>query len=124
MEPDFIEAAIYIPVFGCYGGEYVAACANNHCGYLGEYKLFVTINGGLMLHYQPVLLDTVYFKAMFQPRLFFSEVGVQFHKEDKVLTMSEEMKAPCPPVVLHKSEKWESAPFNKPLKQTYAIAIK
>jgi hypothetical protein len=61
---------------------------------------------------------------MFQPRLFFSEVGVQFHKEDKVLTMSEDMKVPCPPVVLHESEKWESVPFNKPLKWTYVVASK
>lgn len=37
-EPDFTEAAIYIPVFGRYGGEYVAACANNRCGYVGQYN--------------------------------------------------------------------------------------
>ena len=35
-EPGFIEAAIYMPVFGCYGGEYVAACARNCCGYVGQ----------------------------------------------------------------------------------------
>jgi hypothetical protein len=32
---DFVEAAIYMPVFGHYGGEYVAACANNQCRYIG-----------------------------------------------------------------------------------------
>ena len=35
-EPAFIEAAIYIPVFGRFGGEYVAECAESRCGYLGQ----------------------------------------------------------------------------------------
>ena len=32
----FTEAAIYVPVFGRYAGEYVAECARSHCGYLGQ----------------------------------------------------------------------------------------
>ena len=35
-EPVFTEAAIYIPVFGRYAGEYVAECASSQCGYLGQ----------------------------------------------------------------------------------------
>jgi len=35
-EPAFTEAAIYIPVFGRFAGEYVAECANSRCGYLGQ----------------------------------------------------------------------------------------
>jgi hypothetical protein len=31
----FTEAAIYVPVFGRYTGEYVAECAKSRCGYLG-----------------------------------------------------------------------------------------
>ena len=62
-EPGFIEAAIYIPVFGHCGGEYVAACAKNRCGYTGEYELFFTTDGELTLHYWPVPLDRVHLKA-------------------------------------------------------------
>ncbi|KAF8233241.1 hypothetical protein L208DRAFT_1267589 [Tricholoma matsutake] len=35
-EPTFTEAAIYIPVTGCYQGEYVAECAKSWCSYLGQ----------------------------------------------------------------------------------------
>jgi hypothetical protein len=35
IELRFVEAAIYIPVFGRYAGEYVAECAKSECGYLG-----------------------------------------------------------------------------------------
>ena len=44
----FVEAAIHIPVFGCYAGEYVAECARSQCGYLG---LFISLDrrGSLML---------------------------------------------------------------------------
>jgi hypothetical protein len=38
-EVTFIEAAIYMPVFGSYKGEYVARCAKNRCGYVGETRL-------------------------------------------------------------------------------------
>lgn len=34
-EPVFKEAAIYIPVFGPFAGEYVAECVESRCGYLG-----------------------------------------------------------------------------------------
>jgi hypothetical protein len=37
MKPDFIEAAIYKASEGEYGGQYVAACAKNKCGYIGEF---------------------------------------------------------------------------------------
>ena len=35
IEHQFVEAAIYIPVYGRYAGEYVAECAKSRCGYLG-----------------------------------------------------------------------------------------
>jgi hypothetical protein len=35
----FVEAAIYMPVFGRYGGEIIAACAKDRCGYLGQPRL-------------------------------------------------------------------------------------
>ena len=35
IEHRFVEAAIHIPVFGRYAGEYVAECAKSRCGYLG-----------------------------------------------------------------------------------------
>jgi len=34
-EPQFTEAAMYVPIFGRYAGEYVAECAKSRCGYLG-----------------------------------------------------------------------------------------
>ena len=34
-------AAIHIPVFGRYAGEYVAECAGSQCGYLG---LFISLD--------------------------------------------------------------------------------
>jgi hypothetical protein len=33
---DFVEAAIYMVGHGRYGGEYVAACAEDQCGYFGQ----------------------------------------------------------------------------------------
>ena len=35
-ESHFTEAAMYIPIFGRYAGEYVAECAKSRCGYLGQ----------------------------------------------------------------------------------------
>lgn len=32
----FTEAAMYLPIFGHYAGEYVAECAKSRCGYLGS----------------------------------------------------------------------------------------
>jgi hypothetical protein len=63
-------------------------------------------------------------RQTFRLRLFISEVGIQSHEEGKVLTISEDVKTPCPPVVLHESETWESETFNKPLKRTYAVGGK
>ena len=37
----YTEAAIYLPLNGRYGGEWVAECAKGSCGYLG--KVFVPI---------------------------------------------------------------------------------
>jgi hypothetical protein len=34
-EYHFTEAAVYVPIFGRYAGEYVAECAKSRCGYLG-----------------------------------------------------------------------------------------
>ena len=34
-ESNFTEAAMYVPIFGRYAGEYVAECAKSRCGYLG-----------------------------------------------------------------------------------------
>lgn len=38
--PVFREAAIYLSTSGCYKGEYVAECAKNRCGYLGQSPSF------------------------------------------------------------------------------------
>jgi hypothetical protein len=35
-EPAFTEAAIYMPIFGHYGGEYVMECVKSQCRYLGQ----------------------------------------------------------------------------------------
>jgi len=37
----FVEAAIHIPLFGCYAKEYVAECTGSQCGYLG---LFISLD--------------------------------------------------------------------------------
>ena len=42
-KPDFVEAAIYRATSGHYSGEYVATCAKNRCGYLGEYSKYGVI---------------------------------------------------------------------------------
>ena len=34
--PTFTESAIYVAIDGAYSGEYVAGCALNSCGYLGD----------------------------------------------------------------------------------------
>lgn len=34
-ESHFTEAAMYVPIFGRFAGEYVAECAKSRCGYLG-----------------------------------------------------------------------------------------
>jgi len=38
MGPDFVETAIYLATSGTYAGEYVASCAKDNCGYLGEFR--------------------------------------------------------------------------------------
>jgi hypothetical protein len=38
-QPKFVEAAIYLITTGLYGGQYVASCANDRCGYFGESSL-------------------------------------------------------------------------------------
>jgi hypothetical protein len=35
IEHKFVEAAIHIPHYGRYVGEYVAECINSRCGYIG-----------------------------------------------------------------------------------------
>lgn len=35
-QPDFVEAAMYMVTAGSLSGEYIASCAQNHCGYFGE----------------------------------------------------------------------------------------
>jgi hypothetical protein len=35
-KPPFVEAAIYIASGGEYAGKYIAACAKDECGYVGE----------------------------------------------------------------------------------------
>lgn len=42
--PDFVEAAVYMPSSGPYAGQYVAACAKDNCGYLGEYTKLHKLN--------------------------------------------------------------------------------
>jgi|SRR5258708_7860352 hypothetical protein len=39
-ENGYTECAIYIPLEGQYKGEYVAGCAFNRCGYLGEHRIW------------------------------------------------------------------------------------
>lgn len=34
--PDFVESAMYFATTGSHAGLYVASCAKNKCGYLGE----------------------------------------------------------------------------------------
>jgi hypothetical protein len=36
-KPSFVEAAIYIAPEGEYAGKYVAGCAKDECGYIGEF---------------------------------------------------------------------------------------
>jgi len=35
-QPDIVEAAIYMVSEGDHGGQYVAACAKDECGYFGK----------------------------------------------------------------------------------------
>lgn len=37
-KPSFVEAAIYIPPEGEYAGKYIAGCAKDECGYIGEFR--------------------------------------------------------------------------------------
>ena len=34
-ESPFTEAAVYVPLYGRFAGEFVAECATSQCGYVG-----------------------------------------------------------------------------------------
>ena len=55
MGLDFVEAAIYLATSGAYAGEYVASCATDNCGYLGEFRCLPTMG---LLVLDPVVLNT------------------------------------------------------------------
>ena len=55
MGLDFVEAAIYLVTSGAYAGEYVASCATDNCGYLGEFCCLPTMG---LLVLDPVVLNT------------------------------------------------------------------
>ena len=42
---DFTEAAVYVPIFGRFAGEYVAECAESRCGYLGYLSFWLKTYG-------------------------------------------------------------------------------
>jgi hypothetical protein len=52
MKPSFVEAAIYIASGGEYAGKYIAACAKDECGYVGESHLctFLSVHMVLTRH--------------------------------------------------------------------------
>jgi hypothetical protein len=67
-EPVFTEAAIYIPVFGRYAGEYVAECASSRCGYLGQPPSLP--KKAVRAYSAPVPLQRVYQEANIPARAF------------------------------------------------------
>ena len=54
MGPDFVEATIYLATSGAYAGEYVASCATDNCGSLGEFHCLPTVG---LLVLDPVVLN-------------------------------------------------------------------
>ena len=48
-EPRYTEAAIYVPLSGRYKGEWVAECAEGHCGYRGRSSFSLKID--IFLHH-------------------------------------------------------------------------
>jgi hypothetical protein len=62
-EPKFTEAAIYMPVFGRYAGEYIAGCAQSRCGYVGQFPFPPKRESKLFTYYYlPVPLERIYTK--------------------------------------------------------------
>ncbi|KAF8227639.1 hypothetical protein L208DRAFT_1295670 [Tricholoma matsutake] len=57
-DPVFTEAAIYILVFGCYAGEYVAECANGRCRYIGQSPSI--LKNAVSVYSGPVPLQRLY----------------------------------------------------------------
>jgi hypothetical protein len=49
MKPSFVEAAIYIASGGEYAGKYIAACAKDECGYVGESHLCTVLSVHMVL---------------------------------------------------------------------------
>jgi hypothetical protein len=50
-QPDFVEAAMYMPVTGPFAGQYIATCARDKCGYFGKLPLprFQNVDGTICL---------------------------------------------------------------------------
>jgi hypothetical protein len=50
-QPDFVEAAMYMPATGPFAGQYIATCARDKCGYLSKLALlrFQNINENIYL---------------------------------------------------------------------------
>ena len=45
-QPDFVEAAMYMPATGPFAGQYISTCAQDKCGYFGEPVLMRFQDGG------------------------------------------------------------------------------
>lgn len=50
-QPDFVEAAMYMPSTGPFAGQYIATCARDQCGYFGKLALlqFQNVNETIYL---------------------------------------------------------------------------
>ena len=59
QEPVFTEAAIYLAIFRCYEGEYIAECPKHQCGYLDQSRVPLE-NQALNLQGHSVPLERMY----------------------------------------------------------------
>jgi len=118
-EPVFTEAVIYIPVFGCYAGEYIAECTSSQCGYLGQSPSIA--KKAARADDTPAPLHRIYQVANIPVRAFPPRGKLGVFLRTQVLTTYEESGTACPLPVLHH---WELECMPRPLKRTYAQAGK
>ena len=131
--PDFVEAAIYLATSGTYVGQYVASCAKDNCGYLGEFHYLpvvgllvvdlvvlntsISTNGGILYLAWPIY-QGVPSERCDEPHALVNKLTYRLYQ-----AFGERV----PPPVTHTSEGLPSQTVpqglvpHRPLKRTYAM---
>ena len=129
--PNFVEAVIYLATSGTYAGEYVASCAVDNCGYLGEFLCVRLIVLDDLSWLWPILVPMEWFYT--QSNLYIREYpmrGVMSFLYLKIILtycLYSAFGEQVPTLVTHTSKGIPSQSVqqdlvpHRPLKRTYAI---